>query len=169
MKIIKAWVNDIEKIYWIVKNCSNKLKSEWYNHWERYKKETITSKFNSDKENYLLVIEDKKIWFFSIHFSPQKFYTENDNKFWYDSEWNALYFSTLCILPEFQWKWYLSFILDFIKEKSIKYGIKYIRITYLSDIKKLKSIYTKKWFNVVNNRFIEEVDNYVDFAELVVN
>ena len=162
---LKAGSSDVEIVFDIMSKCSDSLTAQGMSHWQRYDKNAVLQKLKQ-YEGYILNLNDNPIWFINTHTIPQSFYRDEDKQYWKNTNAEALYFSSICINPQFQNNWYWTYLINFVINKARDKWIKFVRMSFVNKNKKLAHLYGSIWFQTVQTRYVEDVDWDVSFCEL---
>lgn len=169
LKAIRASETDIDKVWGVVKSCSDWLYSQkGLDHWSSYYTREIIEKKIKTQEVLLIYEGDEIVGTISLDSTPVDYYTKENLSHFADSTAGAVYVSTLAIRPEFQRKGMASRLMKSVDEIAKSRGIAYIRFDCRKEYVELVNFYQKRGYKTVGFFSEGEDQNYLLMEKKVI-
>src|SRR3972149_103668 len=113
LQVRRAQPSDLDEVWRIIKSCSDWLKGQGMNHWDKYYTKELVEKKLTTQEVYLAFDPDGLVGTITLDMSPVSYYEKKDIASFADPEAQALYVTALAVLPEHQGKGTASKLMGF--------------------------------------------------------
>ncbi len=156
-EIKRAGQADLERVWKVIKKCSEWLSEKGLDHWKNYYTRELTSKMIDKKEVWLGLENGNVIGTITVSNEPPKYYYEMG----YSSKFaglgqSAVYIGALGVLPEEQGRGVAGKMLEVVEKIVINQGVKWLRLDCRDEVPGLVEFYEKRNFLKVEDNPMDE-------------
>ena len=169
LKVIRAADADVDKVWGVVKSCSDWLLGEKkLDHWSKYYTREIIEKKIKKQEVLLVYQGGGVVGTITLDTNPVDYYTEENLSHFSDPSAKAIYVSVVAVNPEVQGRGIASRLMKLADDVAKSRGIDYVRFDCRAEYTDLANFYQKRGYAKVGSFSEGEDQNYLLMEKKVI-